>query len=250
MGKGTQSSYSKKKYSVYKENKKENKELKTKKGPRNIEHKLRIIEVFFISIASLCVSISSCRTASLEYKLNLENSKLHLKVYCETIDTDEDEKLDTNILRAKYADGIYEDFVMNCYSVITFTYYDYATFKQKTIDVLVPSYFFVGYEGEESDDIYTMIYTNNWKRYWDVSQYVLLDQTDYEAYTDLTHYVIISYKNIIGKTETIGYKCVNGGKFNNVDPRLITEYIEGIDDISKIDIDNLTPDNFMKKYVT
>ena len=219
------------------------------------ERGLRCIEVLCIAGASLFVSFMSYRTQQLEYMLNLANSKLHVEVYCDTLDLNDDEYQDTMMFGVKYIDGIYEDLDVKCYSVITFTYYERKTdeqqrfyYEKKKIDFIINGYFFTGYSRGVGDYLYARLYEDNWKNYCELSEYILHEQKEYPiASVDLAHYAIISYKNIVGEPEELGYKCGSGGKFNTAEPEQIKQYINGLKRNNEIEVEDLAPEAFMTK---
>lgn len=219
----------------------------TKKKAIGLETWLRLIEVFVIAAASLVVSIMSFRTENLEYKLNLANSKLHVEVYCDTTDIDDDGIYDTSILGVKYIDGIYEDFDIKSYTVITFKYSMTCADVPKEINLIIRDYFFAGYLRGGGEYFYVKVSDNNWSKYCDLLKYLLNDQKDFSlADADLSHYAIISYKNIVGDQEEMGYQCGSGGRFDTADPTQIRMDIEEYEENGMITLEDLKPESFMR----
>lgn len=208
---------------------------------------LRLIEVLFIAFASLGVSFMSYRTEKLEYDLNLENSKLHVEVYCDYKDTNDDERPDTSMLGVKYVNGIYENFDIDCFSVITFTYPGTIVDGEKKISIIIRDYFFTGYPRGNKDYFYVLESPDNYSQFSNLNKYLLGDQKEYPgAYVDLNHYAIISYKNIIGKTDHLGYECGSVGRFTRCDHKEIESYIKGLEVNGEITVADLKPETFMR----
>ena len=88
---------------------------------------------------------------------------------------------------------------------------------------------------------------DNLSQYQNLYKYVLRDQKEYPgAYVDLNHYAIISYRNILGITEPLGYECGSGGRFNRCEPAEIEKYIKGLEVNGTITVEDLTPEAFMR----
>lgn len=219
----------------------------SKKKSISLETRLRIVEVLFIAVASLVVSIMSFRTENLEYKLNLANSKLHVEVYCDTMDIDDDGIYDTNMLGVKYIDGIYEDFDINSYTVITFKYFKAPGDTPKEINLIIRDYFFAGYMRGSGEYFYAKVTENNWSKYSDLLKYLLKEQKDFcLADVDLSHFAIISYKNIVGDQEEMGYQCGAAGRFDTANPEQIRMDIKEYEKNGMITLDDLEPESFMR----
>ena len=213
----------------------------------SLETWLRIVEVLVIAAASLFVSIMSYRTENLEYKLNLANSRLHVEVYCDTMDIDDDGIYDTNMLGVKYIDGIYEDFDIKSYSVITFKYFKTPGDTPKEINLIIRDYFFAGYMRGSGEYFYAKVTENNWSKYSDLLKYLLKDQKDFSlAVVDLSHFAIISYKNIVGDQEEMGYQCGAAGRFDTANPEQIRVDIKEYEKNGMITLDDLEPESFMR----
>ncbi len=209
---------------------------------------LRFIEVLCIAVTSLIFSIMSYRTQDLEYKLNLANSKLHVEVYCDTTDYNNDGSPDTDILEVKYVDGVYEDFDLDTYSVLTFVYCKTDTDIPQEIDILIRNYFPDGYFRNGVDTLCARFREDNWSKYRELYNYLVDEQEEYYiAYVELSHYVIISYKDIIGENEVLGYKCESYGRFDTVDPEQLQQYINGLSMNREITLEDLVPEAFMPK---
>lgn len=213
----------------------------------SLETWLRIVEVLIIAAASLVVSIMSFRTEDLEYKLNLANSKLHVEVYCDTMDIDDDGIYDTNMLGVKYIDGIYEDFDIKDYTVITFKYSKTLGDTIKEINLIIRDYFFAGYMRGSGEYFYAKVTENNWSKYSDLLKYLIKDQKDFcIANVDLSHFVIISYKNIVGDQAEMGYQCGAGGRFDTANPAQIRMDIKEYEENGKITLEDLEPESFIR----
>lgn len=226
---------------------KTNTSSESKKKSISLETGLRLVEVVVIAVASLFVSIMSFRTENLEYKLNLANSRLHVEVYCDDMDIDDDGIYDTNMLGVKYIDGIYEDFDIKSYTVITFQYAKALGDEPKEINLIIRDYFFAGYTRGSGEYFYAEVTENNWSKYLDLLKYLLKDPKDFTiANVNLSHFAIISYKNIVGDQEEMGYKGGAGGRFDSANPAQIRMAIKEYEENGMITLEDLEPESFLR----
>ena len=219
----------------------------SKKKSISLETGLRIVEVLVIAAASLFVSIMSYRTENLEYKLNLANSRLHVEVYCDTIDLNDDSIYDSNVLEVKYIDGIYEDFEVDSYTVITLYYTESLLDTPKEINLIILDYFNLNYVRDSGEYIYAKVTENNWSRYCDLSSNLPIVQNDFIlADVELSHFAIISYKNIVGDQEEMGYQCGAAGRFDTANPAQIRMDIKEYSKNGVITMKDLNPKAFLR----